>query len=370
MSEKAEKFLLKDHLFNRETVARLAGWFGLGRSWIDGVLAGFPQRELKARIEWIADRLEPELPVAFGAMAAGIEAALPPPLDPTRSDDDFGEFILAPLGVLAERHGLATPDRGLDLIEALTQRFSMEFAIRPYLNAHEALTLERLETWCDHPNYHVRRLVSEGTRARLPWAPRIALDPMRPLPFLERLHGDPTRYVTRSVANHLGDIAKLDLAAACAALSQWREMGQQDPKELDWMTRHALRAQVKAGAPEAMRCIGVEPGAAVRDVALSLAPPTPRVGEAPVISATLIPDRPGTLVVDYEITFAAANGKTRQKVFKLKTLEVSAGEAISLSKAHRLKGGATTFTLHPGPHALRLLVNGVARASIDFELLP
>lgn len=370
MTEAEDKFLLKDHLFNAETVGQMAGWFGLDAAWIARVTAGFPERELKARIAWIADCLEPELPAAFPQMAEAIEAALPPPLDPTLSDDDFGEFIIAPLGVLAERHGMQMPERGLDLIEALTQRFSMEFALRPFLNAHPDRALARLEAWCAHPNYHVRRLVSEGTRARLPWAPRITLDPMRPLPLLERLHADRTRYVTRSVANHLGDIAKLDLGTACDALDRWNAQGRQAPAELDWMTRHALRAQIKAGEPAAMRCIGVIPGAPVRDVSLTLSPEAPRIGEAPRIEATLTPEAAGTLVVDYEITFATASGRPRKKVFKLKTVEGEAGRALTLGKAHRLKGGATTFTLHPGPHELRLMVNGTERALLRFALLP
>lgn len=368
MPPSEEKFLLKDHLFNRDSVSTFAGWFGLGSGWVDGVLAGFPDRELKARIDWIADRLEPKLPSDFPAMAKRIEAALPLPLDPTKTDDDFGSFLIAPLGNLAARHGMQDPGRALDLIEALTQRFSMEFAIRPFLNAHTDLTLARLDAWCAHPNYHVRRLVSEGTRAGLPWAPKIDLDPMVPLAFLDRLHADKTRYVTRSVANHIGDIAKIDLDRAVQHLDTWRIAGLQDPEELDWMIRHALRAQIKAGAPEAMRCIGVVPGAPVTDAQISMAPACVAIDSVGALSARFTPDEDGPLVVDYQITFASSFGKPRQKVFKLKQVEGKAGVPIQLRKNHRFKGNATTFTLHPGALKVTLMINGAARAEAAFEL--
>ena len=62
--------------------------------------------------------------------------------------------------------------------------------------------------WTGHDSYHVRRLVSEGTRPRLPWGIGLTSDPARPLPLLDRLYGDRARFVTRSVANHLNDIGK------------------------------------------------------------------------------------------------------------------------------------------------------------------
>jgi 3-methyladenine DNA glycosylase AlkC len=368
MPPSEEKFLLKDHLFNATTVGEMAAWFGLGSDWVARVTAGFPERELKARIEWISDCLELELPSKFRDLSDHIEVSLPPPLDPTKTDDDFGHFIIAPLGVLATRHGMDSPERALDLIEALTQRFSMEFAVRPFINDHQALTLARLEAWCDHPNYHVRRLVSEGTRARLPWAPKIALDPMRPLDLLDRLHADPTRYVTRSVANHIGDIAKIDLTRAVAQLEAWRSAARQDADELDWMIRHALRTQIKAGAAEAMRAIGVVPDAPVADARITVTPGEIAIGDSAQIQVSFTPETDGVLVVDYQITFANPKGAPRQKMFKLKQVQAKAGEAVQLGKAHRFKGNATTFSIYPGAHEATVFVNGTPRATARFML--
>ena len=195
------------------------------------VMARLPELELKQRITWIAGVLGQHYPGPLPEIAPVLLRALPPPLDPTLKDDDFGDFIFAPLGELVAQRGTEThPDLALDLLEELTQRFSMEWAIRPLLNRWPDLVLERLQTWAGHPSYHVRRLVSEGTRPRLPWGEGVGLALTDPLPLLDLLHGDPTRYVTRSVANHLNDITKKQPDLVLDCLDRWHKGGQPTPQ--------------------------------------------------------------------------------------------------------------------------------------------
>ena len=87
-------------------------------------------------------------------------------------------------------------------------RFSMEFSIRAFLNKYALETMQRVWSWATHENYHVRRLASEGTRPRLPWGYNVGLTTDDTLLILDMLYADQTRFVTRSVANHLNDIAK------------------------------------------------------------------------------------------------------------------------------------------------------------------
>jgi 3-methyladenine DNA glycosylase AlkC len=164
-------------------------------------------------------------------MADQVEAAMPPPLDPTLTDDDFGQFIHAIPGVLAVRHGMSDAHlpRALDLLEAATQRFSMEFYIRPFLNAFPGPVMARLHRLDGARQLPRPRLVSEGTRPTLPWARRIEADPLSMLPLLDALHADPTRYVTRSVANHLNDIAKIAPDRVLATLPTGRRAGGRTP---------------------------------------------------------------------------------------------------------------------------------------------
>jgi 3-methyladenine DNA glycosylase AlkC len=302
-------------------------------------------------------------------MADALEAAMPPPLDPNRSDDDFGQFIHSVPGILAVRHGLeAHRARSLDLLHAATRRFSMEFYIRPFLNRWPDETLARLGLWAEDENYHVRRLVSEGTRPKLPWAKAVALAPAQTVPLLDALHADPTRYVSRSVANHMNDLSKSHPDLVLEMLQGWRASERQRPGELDWMTRHALRTLIKQGHPGALEALGYRAGAEV-SAALHIETPRSRLGDALAFRCRIDAARPTPILVDYRIRFARPGGATAEKVFKLKKGEARAGEPFEVTKLHKLKADATTFTLHRGAHALILQVNGVDRAEEPFEIV-
>lgn len=366
---------LKDELFNAGSLGDLAAEFAAGIAGFDGdgflaeVLPGLEPRGLLERLDWIADCLEIRLSRDFPAMADQLEAAMPPALDAGLRDDDFGRFIHAVPGILAVRHGLEDHrDRALDLLHAATQRFSMEFYIRPFLNRWPEETLARLNLWADDENYHVRRLVSEGTRPKLPWARNIDLAPTAPLALLDKLHSDRTRYVTRSVANHLNDIAKIAPDEVTGQLAQWRKAKAQDPKELDWMTRHALRTLVKKGHVGALELLGYRADAEITLVDLTIEGAV-RIDEALTFSATLAAPQDTPVIVDYRLTFLRAAGRTSQKVFKLKQAVVSADAGLVVTKRHPLKGNASTFTLTPGRHHLAVQVNGRVLDEVEFDLL-
>jgi 3-methyladenine DNA glycosylase AlkC len=260
--------------------------------------------------------------------------------------------------------------RALDLLEAATRRFSMEFYIRPFLNAFPDPVMSRLHYWTGHENYHVRRLVSEGTRPALPWAKRIEVDPMGMLPLLDALHADPARYVTRSVANHLNDLAKIDAGRVVEMLRGWLGEGRQARAELDWMTRHALRTLVKQGHPDAIATLGYDPDAEVEVASFGVDPVAPRIGSAAILSATLTAPRETPVLVDYVVWFRRPGGRESAKVHKLKTATLRAGRPLTLQKVHRFKGDATTYSLVPGPHRVALQVNGVIRAETVIDLRP
>lgn len=367
-------FSLKDQLFNAETVADLAAEYGR----LDGfdpqafqtrALSRFPELGLLERLDWMADCLEQQLPHDFPAMADALEQVMPTPLDPMRADNDFGRFIHAVPGILAVRHGLVDHrDRALDLIYQATQRFSMEFYIRPFLNRWPDETLARLHLWAEDDNYHVRRLVSEGTRPKLPWARGLTLDPLVPLALLDKLHADPTRYVTRSVANHMNDISKIVPDRVFEQLGVWHKAGRQTARELDWMTRHALRTAIKRGEPGALRLLGYDPDIAI---AARIGQFTPQVarGDALAFEVTLTAKQAVRAVVDYRLRFARPGGRSGEKVFKLTTMTLEPGQPVTLTKRHVLKADASTFRLHPGPHCLTIQINGRDVAETTFAVI-
>jgi 3-methyladenine DNA glycosylase AlkC len=369
-----ERFSLKDHLFNAEKVAYLGGLLepvvpDFDRDRFERqVVDAMPALELKQRIALIASVLGEHLATDFPAAAAQIRAALPPPLDPSLKDDDFGDFIFAPFGKYIEDNGTDDYDTAMGLLRDLTMRFSMEGSIRPFIEMRPEETLQQFETWARDPNYHVRRLVSESTRPRLPWAPRINLDPGAPMPLLDILHADGTRYVTRSVANHLNDISKIEPVLALEALSRWREEGRQDAKELSWMESHALRTLVKKGDPASLTFLGFPPLPPVTGHIVIAEKRVP-IGKALAFDVTLTATADTALIVDYAIGFSKRNGEVGRRVFKLRKLQMGAGENVSLTKSHPLKGDATTYRLYPGRHTVELLANGTPLATADFNLV-
>ena len=83
-------------------------------------------------------------------------------------------FAAWPLIDWVGEYGLDQFDASLKALRKLTELFSAEFAIRPFLIEDPDRALRHLKTWLDDPNEHVRRLISEGTRPRLPWGRRLA----------------------------------------------------------------------------------------------------------------------------------------------------------------------------------------------------
>ncbi|MCK0094888.1 hypothetical protein MWU60_04855 [Yoonia sp. F2084L] len=371
----AKTFSLNDQLFNPTTVGQLgqhfeeAGVFA-SAAFVKDVVAQMGPLALKERINLIAQVLADYLSDDFPSACDAILRALPPPLDPDLSDNDFGHFIYAPLGVYVENHGLESHlALSLDMLAALTQRFSMEFSVRAFLNRWPDETLARMQDdWVCHDSYHVRRLVSEGTRPKLPWGQAVGLTPAQTLPLLDQLHGDPTRFVTRSVANHLNDIAKTDPEAVIDRLSAWQIAGTQDEKELDWMRKHALRGLIKAGHAGAMAHLGYDHNVKLSVTELAVTPDTVARGDAAEVRMTITPKTDASLIVDYVIDFMKANGAHAPKVFKLKVVNAKGGVPLVLTKRHVFKDNATTFRLYPGPHRLHAQVNGRVVASLPFVL--
>lgn len=212
---------------------------------------GLSSRELMPRAAHIAAVLARHLPRDPAAAADRLIASLGPPLAGT-AGHGLRVFFYLPHSAWIHDH-LADWAAGMRACHALTRRFTAEFAIRPFLLREPAATFARLAEWAGDPDPHVRRLVSEGTRPRLPWAERLPFlmaDPAPSLPLLERLVDDPELYVRRSVANHVGDIAKDHPGIACALCERWLDGAGPERR---WVVRHALRHPARQGQRAALR---------------------------------------------------------------------------------------------------------------------
>ena len=340
---------------------------------------GLETLEFKARAMQLADALDATLPTDFARAAEVIEAslALPLPLDALGEPVALGEaereaglsgWALWSLGEFVVRRGMIDVPRALRCLHALTQRFSAEFAIRPFIAQHPQPTLATLTQWVHDPSVHVRRLVSEGSRPRLPWGQRLQLlvrNPAPTLPLLRALQDDPSAYVRRSVANHLNDIAK-DHPELVAQWVHDHRLGASAQRSA--LLRHASRTLIKQGHAPTLAAWGL--GQPLRGQAeLALSASRVAIGDALGLHVTLrsASAHSQTLVVDYVVHHVRANGSASPKVFKGWNLTLDARETRVLDKRHSLRP-VTTRTLYPGTHRIELRINGKKVADAAFEL--
>lgn len=358
---------LKDEL-GASAGRRLAG--ELARAWPDfpvrrftrGLADALEPLELLARGEALTARLERSLPPNFADAVGVLARALESPT--------FTGWIVLPCGGFVARAGIDDPDRALPLLASLTSRWSSEFAVRPFIERHPEKTYEVLATWSTHADEHVRRLASEGSRPRLPWAAQLrglVADPGPNLPLLDTLADDPSPYVRRSVANHLNDIAKDHPALALELGERW--IGRGDGAA--WTVRHGLRTLVKRGDARALRLLGASVDDDVDLIAFELDRDSIEVGDAVTLSATLSLARgsgdPVDVVIDYRVHYVGARGGAKApKVFKLARRTLVPGVSSTVTRRHRFED-VSIRRIHPGPHAIDLQVNGrvLGASSVD-----
>ncbi len=367
-----ERKLFK-HWFDAAAAARLAAQVAAAwppfdqRRFVDLATRDLDALEFHNRVRRFTDALTDELPADVPQALDILTRSLPPVLPDCEAVTDG--WLQWPVGQFIADHGVPHLDESMHAMTELTMRFSSEFAVRPFLEQRPAEVYPRLLALTAHPNAHVRRWCSEGSRPRLPWGKRLTAltaDPSPSWPILEALKDDPELYVRRSVANHLNDLAKDHPALVVARCKAWLAGASAERR---WVVKHALRSLVKAGRADALGLLGFAPAGAV-EASLVASPRRPRIGGAVALEATLSHGGRGKLrlVVDYVVHYARPTGKVSSKVFKWTTVELRGGEQTSLRKSHPLRH-ASTRTLHAGEHRVELQVNGRRLAEARFRLI-
>src|SRR4051794_31390316 len=218
-------------------------------------LDGLDRLELIQRGWHVAEALQKHLPQPFAKAADVLVASVGPEQEGTET---FGmaPFRYLPHVLFVQKYGLDDFEAAMQAQYELTKRFTAESSIRPYLVKYPERTYARLVEWAGDDNVHVRRLVSEGTRPRLPWAPRLPQfqkDPQPVIALLELLKDDRERYVQRSVANNINDIGKDHPELAVELCRKWLKSA---PPGRRWIVGHALRSLVKKGHAGALELLG------------------------------------------------------------------------------------------------------------------
>ena len=257
--EPKERKAFKDW-FDKEAVQRLADQISAVSSDFESsrflrvASEGLEDLEFHDRVKHLSNSMRECLPDDIPTALDILTQSLPPAQQDCESVTDG--WLQWPVGQWIADHGLNHFEMSMTAMIELTQRFSSEFAVRPFVEHHPDRVFAELLRLTEHENPHVRRWCSEGVRTRLPWGRKLhglIEAPSLILPILENLKDDPELYVRRSVANNLNDIAKDHPELVIQICRDWKKEADENRSRL---IRHALRTLVKDGNPDALAILG------------------------------------------------------------------------------------------------------------------
>lgn len=317
------------------------------------------QRELKARLQHIRHCLHQHLHLPYAEALTVLMAAAP----------EFGGYHAILFPDYVESYGLEHWQPSMQALAHFTQYSSSEFAVRPFLVKDPERMLKQMQRWSRDANEHLRRLASEGTRPRLPWAmalPQFKRDPLPLLPILDQLHADPSLYVRKSVANNLNDIAKDNPQVTL----EWARRYRGAHIHSDWIIKRACRTLLKRADAETLDLFAFAEAAHVTVKKFSLPADRLQIGDSLQFEFTLVAEPKnlplGRLRIEYGIDYVKANGQHARKIFQVAEGDFSEATR-SFRKTHSLRQ-MTTRKHYAGEHRLAVLINGREMARKNFYL--
>ena len=328
---------------------------------------------LNERIAQVRIALKACLPNDFQHAVAILIKALGPEiaqdnLDGVDLTSPYG-FIVLPQCEFVAHYGQDDFKTSMMALMEMTKRFSSEGAIRVFIDSHYDETYQQLTQWMAHENVHVRRLVSEGTRPRLPLfsrLPRFIKDPKPVINLLTALKDDHQLYVRRSVANNLNDISKDHPKLVTDLLLNW-SVGASHERQ--WLIKHALRTLLKKGDQAALAILGFTPVPKLTVKQFSLDKTNITLGGElnMVLDLSCEHLKSHKMMIDYVVYHKKANGTLSPKVFKWAQKFISLNQPLKMTKKHAIKK-ISTRKYYPGAHEVHLQVNGEILAKCHFML--
>ena len=247
-----------------------------------------------------------------------------------------------------------------------TQYSSSEFAVRPFIIKHQKRMMDQMYAWSKDENEHIRRLSSEGCRPQLPWGQVLTefkKDPSPILPILEQLKTDSSLYVRKSVANNLNDISKTHPDIVIKIANEWHGKNE----HTDWILKHGLRTLLKKGNRDALALFGYDDVESVKMDGFALDRKVTQIGGDIVFSFTVSVKEATKTRLEYAIDYVKSNGKRSRKIFQISEIPLKKDETRQYTKKHSFMD-LTTRRHYPGKHSITLIVNGIDRGTLDFEL--
>jgi 3-methyladenine DNA glycosylase AlkC len=325
----------------------------------------FNDKELKARMRHTSEVLHGFIPADFRGAAKVIEKLIAQ-LKKSGTGEDSLEYMFIPDYI--EVYGIDEFEPAADALEAVTQFVSCEFAVRPFILKYESRMISRMIKWSKHKNFKVRRLASEGSRPRLPWAmaiPFLKKDPASILPILESLKNDPSEWVRRSVANSINDIAKDHPDLVITLARKWKGIS----KETDAIIKHGSRTLLKSGHAEILSHFGLKADQ-LHISAFRILTSKVSMGKELTFSFEVSNEskKKQTVRLEYGLYYLKANGQWAKKVFKISEKPVGPGVRLTVERKQSFRK-ITTRVFYPGKHKLSIIVNGEEKGSKTFELV-
>ncbi len=325
----------------------------------------FENYELKQRLTHTTKVLKYFLPESFKEATNTIKLLIEN-LNEANMTEQSMEFMFLPEYI--ELYGIEDYENSVIAFEYITQFTSCEFAVRPFLKKYPKEMLNQMILWSKHKNNKVRRLASEGSRPRLPWAmalPTFKEDPSAILPILENLKIDDCEVVRRSVANNLNDISKDNPSFVIKIVKKW--IGKNS--ETDALIKHACRTLLKQGDVQILKLFGFESDK-IEVSNFYIQTPTVKIGDKLDFSFSLLnkDNNPQKLRLEYGLYYMKNNGKLSKKVFKISEREIESNKLYEIKRKQSFKI-ISTRKFHTGLHQLSIIVNGIEGDKKDFELI-
>jgi len=320
--------------------------------------------ELKQRMHHITEVLHTFLSDDFITAVAEIKV-LVKELEAGKINGGF-EYLFLPHYI--ELYGQSYLTESIVSFETITPFVSCEFAIRPFIIKNPKYVMAKMESWCFHPNYHLRRLASEGCRPRLPWAtglPAFKKDPNAILPILKNLLNDDEIYVRKSVANNLNDISK-DHKEFLIAFTE-EHYGETD--YVNWILKHANRNLLKQAEPRILQIFGFGNQEQIDIQNFKINKTEISLGENLYISFNVInnANKPSLIRLEYAVYYLKKNGSLSKKIFQISQKEHSSLSKTSVQKKQHFKP-ISTRKYHFGKHKISIIANGKEFDTLTFNL--
>jgi 3-methyladenine DNA glycosylase AlkC len=335
------------------------------QKFIDTIYEGnFVQKEWKERMKHTTVVLHQFMPQNFPEAVLLIDMIIDNLRKNKFTDSNLAFIFFADY---IEIYGLDDFKTSEKAFVSITRFISCEFAVRPFILKYKEKMIEEMIKWSLHENHHVRRLASEGSRPRLPWAmaiPFLKKDPASILPILENLKNDPSEYVRRSVANNLNDIAKDNPQIVLHIAAKWKGF----TRETDAIIKHGCRTLLKQGHPEILNHYGLE-STNIELSSFEIKTPVVKIGDYLQFQFHLHNKNTEakTIRLEYAVHYKKSKGHLAKKVFKISEKIYQPNQLIKVDRNQSFKI-ITTRIFHTGVHQLSIIINGTESEALEFEL--